>query len=1141
MTPSRRFRAASSLAEPGPATSALLTQGGVAVEDADRFFGRERVLDELDGKLARLRFLAVFGPSGAGKSSLLRAGFVPRRADSAVVLFSPGPHPFEECALQLAPLLGTTAAQVLDELTSAPDTLRLLLRQAGTGGATVIVDQFEELFTLCLDPAERTAFLDALLTAASGTAGVVLGVRADFYPRCAEHRGLSDAVAEAQLLLGPMTAIELRDAIVKPAVRAGLSVEGALVTELVAEAHAQPGILPLLSHALRETWHRRRGATLALSGYHATGGIRGALANTAEAEYSSLDESEQTTAQQLFLRLIALGEDTGATRRRLRRDELDQDDPRVEVVLNRLAASRLVTLDADTVELTHEALIDAWPRLRDWLAENRAGLQVHRQLTDAATTWEETNREPDALARGTRLAVAREWAETGHTTMTSREREFLHASVEAERAAQRRAGRRTRQLRWLSAGLAVLLAGAVVLAGAALLNQRTAAEQRQIAQSRQFSAQADALAEQDPGQAARLSVDAINAYSTVEARGSLLSRIGRPAAHGLLAARGMAFGVGALSPDGRWFAGQDTEHNTVVWDLPKRVQAAVLRADSPMQKLPMTAAFSGDSTRLVVAMADDTLLLWTPAAPQHPLAAVADAGDVRAVAFSRDGTRVATITSDQTLEIRDSASLRTLVRLPGPLPAATSFGAVAFSPDGRTLATTGGYDQVLVRDATTGAVLETLPSKADSGRPLAFDADGTRLAFPDRKGNITVWDMATHQPATTVPEAGNVSWLAFDPGSGNLITGGTSGLRMYSSDLIAYVVLAATSPEGLAVSHGLIVAPGTAGILVWDIPKLPITAFGRSDDVVFADGGSAVLGAGGYAVALRRWKTAPPHSETPLIPQPAGPVMINRLSHDGAHLALASLGGNFEIYDVATRARIAELATPVGSPAFGFAFDRDGRLLAAGYEPVSGPPGTPHTLVWDVASRRVAADLPVRGRATAFDPRRPELAIDDGQHLTVWDIVTGKQKAELPRRPVQTSALAYSPDGSLLAAGGTDGKVALWDPVDDRHLADMLGHTGAVDTLAFSPDGHLLATGGADKKVVLWDVARREAWANLAGAGDNTTALGWNNTGTILATTGLDGFVSLWPVDIPTATRMLCTTLSTDFPATPHPESCPAP
>ncbi|WP_158688087.1 MULTISPECIES: hypothetical protein [Actinomycetes] len=499
--------------------------GPFELPDADRFFGRERVLDELDGNLARHRFLAVFGPSGAGKSSLLRAGLAARRAESTVVLFTPGADPFEECALQLAPLLGATAAHVCAELRSAPGTLRLLLRQAGQGRTTVVVDQFEELFTLCGDLAVRAAFIDALIEA--DTADIVLGARADFYSRCAEHRGLADAVSGAQMLLGPMTATELREAIVKPATRAGLTVEGTLVAELVAEAHEKPGVLPLLSHALLKTWRRRRGTTLTLSGYHAAGGIRAALARTAEAQYSAFDEDERAVAAQLFLRLVDVGENSGATKRRVNRGELDLDD-RGEGVLERLAVARLVSVGSNSVELAHEALIEAWPRLGEWLAKNRAGLRIHRQLTDAAAAWEETNREPDLLARGTRLAVVREWAETGEDVMTVREREFLRASIEAEDAAQRRTERHARQLRWLSAGLAVLLAGAVALAGAALLSRQTATEQRQIAQSRQFAAQADSAAEHDPAKAAQLSLAAIDASSTFEARAACSARLGGP-------------------------------------------------------------------------------------------------------------------------------------------------------------------------------------------------------------------------------------------------------------------------------------------------------------------------------------------------------------------------------------------------------------------------------------------------------------------------------------------------------------------------------------------------------------------------------------------------------------------------------------
>lgn len=1121
-------------------------------DDVDRFFGRDRLLRQVHAKMAAHRFLAIVGSSGAGKSSLLHAGLLPRLDQvSSTVVFTPGTHPLEECAVHVAALVGATPATILNELNDDPRNLHRLIRQAQAAHARdtdviLVIDQFEEVFTLCEDPEERDRFLAALLTASAAKAGqtrVVVAMRADFYARCADYPDLAAAVAEAQVLVGPLTSGQLREVIVQPAVGVGSSVEGALVAELVGEASGRPGVLPLLSHVLLETWRRRRGNTLTVNGYHAAGGIRGALAQTAERTYLGFDTEQQQAVQRLFLRLIALGDGTEDTKRRVRCDELDVD-PGIGTVLDGLAAARLITLDADTVEVTHEALIHAWPRLRGWLDEDRDGLRVHRQVTEATAGWEAVDRDPGALARGTRLAIALVWARQRERVLTMREKEFLQASDDAEQHERRVTRRRTRQLRGLSIGLAVLLAGAVALAGVAVVNQQTATEQRRIAESGQFAAQAGAAAGQDAGTAARLSLQAISAYPTAEARSSLFSVAGRPVSHGLLPAARLGTDVGPLSPDGHWLATQDAGNQAViVWDVPQRKQIAILRADSPTTSLPMAAAFNSDGRRLMVATSDNMLQLWDPAAPQHPLANVASTIRVQAMAFSPNGTRVATIANTQALEIRDSATLQLVNTAPSaetePLSRSSS---VAYSPDGRTLATTGGDNQVLLRDAATGAVETTLPSSPSSPRPLAFSPDGTRLAFADQANGITIWDIASHRQVTTVRDTGgNVNGLAFEPRTGDLIVSSGNGLHLFDHELISSVRLAPGPTAGAASANGTIITEGTAGTLVWDVTRLPIKAFDPLEDIVFAAGDAAVLGAGGHSAALRWWGTDAPHTQNDLIKTPSGSVASYRLSRDGTKMAAKLTTGNIVIHDAATGTRLTELASPTGNPAGNLAFSPDGRYLAAGYGSTSGPPGVPHTLVWDVAGYRAITDLPVNARNTAFDPRGGRLTVDDRHSLTIWNIATETRIAELPHYPGLLLTLAYSPDGRLLAASGPDGTISIWDTDQSEHLADLTGHAGAVQALAFSPDGRFLATGGEDAKLIIWDITTRNAWAALTGTSGYISALAWNHTGTTLATSSSDGILSLWPVDIPTATHQVCQTLTTNFPTQQPLDACDAP
>jgi len=419
--------------------------------DSELFFGRETLTAKLVHRLRDANFLSVIiGASGSGKSSLVRAGLVPAikkggalingrkppegSASWQVHIITPTAHPLEALAIELTrdSESVTAVATLVDDLSKDPRSLHFYLsRQTQAQDASVprhtllVIDQFEELFTLCRDEFEREAFIDNLLAALTppplplgearrgeGSLTLVITLRADFYAHLAQYPELRDAVAQQQEYIGPMTSEELRRAIEEPAQRGHWEFEPGLVDLILRDVGDEPGALPLLSHALLETWKRRAGHRLTLKGYADAGGVHGAIAHTAESVYQNLSLSEQTIVRNILLRLTEFGEGTEDTRRRASFDELmshveDADD--VRAVLNTLAEARLVTLSENSAEVAHEALIREWPKLREWLSQDREGIILHRQLTDAAHEWELLERDADSVYRGARLAQANEW------------------------------------------------------------------------------------------------------------------------------------------------------------------------------------------------------------------------------------------------------------------------------------------------------------------------------------------------------------------------------------------------------------------------------------------------------------------------------------------------------------------------------------------------------------------------------------------------------------------------------------------------------------------------------------------------------------------------------------------------------------
>lgn len=1086
--------------------------------DTELFFGRIALTAQLMRHVINLamdssmRFLTVVGASGSGKSSLLRAGLgaALQRAGWTVCVFTPTANPMRMLEAALSSVEAASAERIM-----------------------LLVDQVEEVFTLCNDEMERIAFIEKLLACAQESTkriSVVIALRADFYSHCAQYPLFRKAIAAEQEYIGQMTLEELRSAIEEPARHGGWEIEKGLVEVILQDLSihrskgAEPGALPLLSHALLATWERRCGRTMTLEGYHASGGVSGAIAETAENVFTDqLNREQKEIARNVFLRLTELGEGTEDTRRRASLNELVRrsgEAVQTRAVLSTLAEARLIILNEDNAEVSHEALIREWRRLHEWLTHDREGLLLHRHLTESAYDWEARGRDPAELYRGARLAQAREWAAANEEKMNAPERSFLSASIELEerdvrehesqhmrelKAAQdlteiqRHAAK---QLRRSAVVLLVVLVFALIAALTAGVfanrNSTLAMQNATIAQTAQvvskqaladftrseaqrLAAEARSLIQSvsDPQLIALLSLQSINTQYTPEGDAALTGAAALPLPKKIFS--GQTKGVYSVdfSPDDQYVVTGSYDGIVRLFELStgKEIQQFMT---NEVQK-GVKAIFSPDGQILYAASNDGSLWKWNAKTGGVVLHIRLNDAPVD-IEVSPDGDHLLIGSVNGTPSLLDAKNGKFICRFFGHTKPVWE---MAFSPDGMYVASSSIDKTARLWKATNCELVRVFTGHTDSVASVAFSPDGKYLATGSWDKTARLWDVKTGQE-----------------------------VRQFTGHTCYLVRTVRFSPDGKYLLTGN--CDKTARL--WDVQTgLALFTFnGQIDEiwtVAFSRDGRYVL-TGSRDKSAWLWDLQSVYGEHTQFVGHTDSIWSVSISPDGKLLATSGAGLNTRLWDIQTG---KELYTFYARDVNSVAFSPDGRYLLTGA-------GDSSISVWDVKTKELVQTYvhDQDGRAmvmgVAFSPDG-KYALTSGQdgYARRWDLLTGElitiygTGTDNPGGPDTLYGVAYSPDGRYVLTGGWDGVMRLYDAQTRIELRTFTEEgMDSIYGVAFSPDSRLALSGSKDKIARVWDVQSGKVLQRLTGHSSYLYAVAFSPDESLVLTSSADNTVRLW-------------------------------
>jgi WD40 repeat protein len=1134
-------------ARPPRKVGACPYKGLAAFQEADAqfYFGRETFVEALEQAVTTRKFVAVIlGSSGSGKSSAIYAGLLPRLRKVGgyqFTTFRPGTQPFYSMAAALVPLLEPNLSRTdrLTEIGKLAEQLKLAKEvhlsqvienikadSSSTRQILLVVDQFEELYTMCSDVGLQKAFIDELLALVDasksqlkGMAIVLLTMRADFMGQALIHRPFADALQEATLLMGPMNRQELHTAIEKPAELQGATFEPGLMERILDDVGEKPGNLPLLEFTLTQLWERQTDGWLTHTDYETLGCVEGALAAYADQVYADLDADEQERARHAFVQLVQPGEGTEDTRRIATHEELGDES---WMLIQHLADKRLVVTGRDaqgheTAEVVHEALIQRWGLFKEWMDSDRAFRLWQERLRGSLRQWQDSGQDEGALLAGAPMAVAQGWLSERGSELNPTERGYIHAS-QALQVKQQKERQRRRQ--WTVIGLSAGLVIAIILTAFALYQRQNSIIQRKEAETQRQAARrqvsvglaAQALAELEGTQSERavlLALEALENYPyTPQAEAALAQAVQETLPYRELQGDTGGYGFKALewSPDGRWIA-------TSLWAEDQRIKPSVqiweVATGKVKVELPIKFDFNGGSSCSVVGMA------WSPDSSRLAVVSnnISDAEydchsleiyDARSgelslkleshrnnsVDWSSDGSMLLSGDEDGVTRLYDTNTGELLREMPGH---SLQVNIASFSPDATRLATSSNDGTVIIRNTKDGETMfifgepvtdsEIINQYSNvAATSLAWSPDGSYLAGAFYEGLVRIWD--TRSGRMVLSLVGNEAFISdveWSPDGRYLATQAfDNSIRLWEAGTGKQLLTLPGSWRAVEFSpnsRNLIAA--YMNLRIWDLTTLPPIMPYPPDplinmDIHWSPDGNYLAVHGTIHEASVGYRGTPVLLEGPIGWSPDSTRLVGQTFYNasGEYTVIAEGA----VADASTGKILIRLKTPPPTDGiyFSSSWSPDSTRVASTAYPGSW------TVIWDPLTGEELARTPTYNcflMRPSFSPDSQLLATgcnyaeDVDTPVRIFSAFTGELVRELPSQDGWSFSPVWSSDGKYLAVTYSKSMVRIFDTSTWQVVQSFASHTGEVWDINWSPDGKRLVSGDINGMIYVWDFA----------------------------------------------------------------------